>query len=183
MVGDAGQRVQGFLTKLGLTRSYICVNAYAYALLPSKSRKAAQLLQRADHIEWRNRIFDLLAGPQLQAVVAFGLNAQKAVANWPGAANFTVANIPHPSSDNVPVLLERWREAITNLARSSRRTRRRPTLPNYGATFTESDYRRVPACDLPFGVPDWLGDDAWGRSAKPRHFNCVRRPPRMTGIR
>jgi uracil-DNA glycosylase len=36
LVGDAGQRVQGFLSKLGLTRSYVCVNAYTYALLPSR---------------------------------------------------------------------------------------------------------------------------------------------------
>ena len=28
LVGNAGQRVQGFLTKLGLTRSYVCVNAW-----------------------------------------------------------------------------------------------------------------------------------------------------------
>src|SRR3712207_402801 len=34
LVGDAGQRVQGFLTKLGLTRSYLLVNAFAYALRP-----------------------------------------------------------------------------------------------------------------------------------------------------
>ena len=32
LVGDAGQRVQGFLSKLGLAHSYVCVNAYVYAL-------------------------------------------------------------------------------------------------------------------------------------------------------
>ena len=35
LVGDAGQRVQGFLAKLGLTHSYLCVNAFPYALHPS----------------------------------------------------------------------------------------------------------------------------------------------------
>ena len=44
LVGDAGQRVQGFLTKLGLTRSYACVNAYAYALLPSRAQSAIPIL-------------------------------------------------------------------------------------------------------------------------------------------
>ncbi len=29
LVGDAGQRVQGFLAKIGLTRSYLCLNAVA----------------------------------------------------------------------------------------------------------------------------------------------------------
>jgi hypothetical protein len=31
LVGDAGQRVQGLLTKIGLTHSYVLVNAFAYA--------------------------------------------------------------------------------------------------------------------------------------------------------
>lgn len=35
LVGDAGQRVQGFLAKLGLTQGYLLINAFAYALLPS----------------------------------------------------------------------------------------------------------------------------------------------------
>src|SRR3546814_5425281 len=29
LVGDAGQRVQGFLAKLGLTRSYLLLNAFS----------------------------------------------------------------------------------------------------------------------------------------------------------
>src|SRR5258705_5040824 len=32
LVGDAGQRVQGFLSKLGLTRSYLCLNVFSFAL-------------------------------------------------------------------------------------------------------------------------------------------------------
>jgi uracil-DNA glycosylase len=37
LVGNAGQRVQGFLDKLGLTESYLCVNAWAYALHPGRA--------------------------------------------------------------------------------------------------------------------------------------------------
>jgi hypothetical protein len=51
-----------------------------------------------------------------------------------------------------------------------------PTLPNYGASFKETDYARIPPRDLPFGGPSWLGDDSWGRKAKPRHNNSVDRP-------
>jgi hypothetical protein len=49
-------------------------------------------------------------------------------------------------------------------------------LPNYVTGFHESDYARVPPRDLPFGMPAWFGDDAWGRTAKPRHNNSVERP-------
>jgi len=33
LVGDAGQRVQGFLTKVGLTRSHLCLNALTNAFI------------------------------------------------------------------------------------------------------------------------------------------------------
>ena len=36
LVGDAGQRVQGFLAKLGLTRSYVLVNAFPVAVHPRR---------------------------------------------------------------------------------------------------------------------------------------------------
>src|ERR671916_300875 len=32
MVGEAGQRVQGFLRKLGISRSYVVVNAFLYSV-------------------------------------------------------------------------------------------------------------------------------------------------------
>ena len=50
-----------------------------------------------------------------------------------------------------------------------------PTLPNYGTELAESDYRPIPAADLPFGLPAWMGDDSWGRTASPRHNNAVAR--------
>jgi hypothetical protein len=40
----------------------------------------------------------------------------------------------------------------------------------------EADYSRIPAADLPFGLPSWVRDDSWGRVANPRHNNSVERP-------
>ena len=48
--------------------------------------------------------------------------------------------------------------------------------PNYGSSFKEADYAAIPKRDLPFGVPDFLGDDAAGRQGHPRHNNSVSRP-------
>ena len=50
-----------------------------------------------------------------------------------------------------------------------------PGLPNYGSTIEEADYHAIPPADLPFGLPSWVGDDAWGRKATPRHNNSVER--------
>ncbi|HWD79255.1 MAG TPA: uracil-DNA glycosylase family protein [Kribbella sp.] len=177
LVGDAGQRVQGFLTKLGLTRSYTLVNAYSYALIPSRAQQAMPLLSRPDHLSWRNTLFDLITGPPLQAIVAFGVQARSAVRLWDGKPHVPVFEVPHPSSRSPKVLLDGWRAAITEL-----RGIVTPdpdgdnTGSNYGTKFAESDYAPIPARDLPFGVPPWLGNDAWGRKDKPRHNNSVERP-------
>lgn len=177
LVGDAGQRVQGFLAKLGLTRSYVLVNAYAYALLPSKAPQARPLLSDPAHRAWRNHFYDAVSGPGLEAVVAFGAEAQAALALWGSKPNVLTLAVPHPSSRDATRLVNEWRGAITQLRASvSPDPDGDPTLPNYGTRFAERDYARIPARDLPFGVPAWFGDDAWGRRAQPRHNNSVARP-------
>lgn len=76
LVGDAGQRVQGFITKLGLRTSYVLVNAFPHAVHPRKVSKALPLLSDPDQLAWRNRLFDLITDSRLEAIVAFGGNAQ-----------------------------------------------------------------------------------------------------------
>src|SRR5688500_6160195 len=57
LVGDAGQRVQGFLAKLGLTRSYLCLNALPYALFPSHGSHADDVLAEPNILAWRNTLY------------------------------------------------------------------------------------------------------------------------------
>ena len=132
LVGDAGQRVQGFLARIGLTRSYVCVNALPYALFPSHGGSAAGILADPDILAWRNELYDAARGPSLQAIVAFGVNAQRAVDHWPGRAGVPVLGIPHPSSRNPTQLLDRWRAAVGQLRGhrdpGSRRRSERPQL-------------------------------------------------------
>src|SRR3546814_17853839 len=72
------------------------------------------------------------------------------------------------SSRDEDVLLERWRDAVVQLrALVLPDDDGDPGLPNYGSSFRESDSAPVPARDLPFGVPPFLGNDAWGRARHP----------------
>ena len=177
LVGDAGQRVQGFLSKLGITRSYVCLNAFVYALHPSCSAEAEALLGDEAHLEWRNRLFSMVAGPDLQTVIAFGRNAQIAVDLWDPPTNALVIKTHHPSYRDQRRLLQSWRDAIVQLrAVVTPDPDGDPSGPNYGNSFRESDYAPIPKRDLPFGLPEWLGDDSWGRKASPRHNNSVSRP-------
>lgn len=180
LVGDAGQRVQGFLAKIGLTRSYVCLNAFVYALHPSSFWKGREILRDPEHLRWRNELFDKVKGPDptnLQAIVAFGVQAQDAVELWERVGNLPVFEVPHPSSRDPEKLLNAWREAVVRLRYIvTPDPEADPSPPNYGSQFREEDYSRIPLRDLPFGVPDWFGDDSWGRAATPRHNNSVSRP-------
>jgi uracil-DNA glycosylase len=177
LVGDAGQRVQGFLAKLGLTRSYLCVNAFPYALHPSWGPSADEFLAEPVQEKWRHRFYDAVRPDALEAVIAFGTNAQTAFDRWPNRPNVPVARVPHPSSRNPQKLVREWRDAVVML-----RQHVTPDAdgsangPNYGTSFRESDYASIPRRDLPFGAPSFLGDDARGRQGHPRRNNCVSRP-------
>jgi hypothetical protein len=177
LVGDAGQRVQGLLAKVGLTRSYVCLNAFTYALFPSHLADAPAILARPDQLTWRNQLYDTAAGPPLQAVIAFGANAQGAVDLWASKPNVPIFRVPHPSNHSTKTILDAWRAELPSLrAAVTADPDGDPTLPNYGASFTEADYRPIPRFDLPFGVPDWLGDDHASRTGTPPHNNSVARP-------
>ncbi|MFI6850560.1 hypothetical protein OG535_37550 [Kitasatospora sp. NBC_00085] len=177
LVGNAGQRVQGFLAKLGLTRSYVCLNAWAYAVHPAQALAMKERLADPAQAQWRNEVFGRAVGTDLQAVVAMGFMAQEAVRLWSDRPQATLAKVPHPSSHDPVALLDAWREAVTTL---------RPVVgpdddgdntgPNYGAAFEESDYSPIPRRDLPFGAPAFLGDDAWVRATPGGVQNSVNRP-------
>jgi uracil-DNA glycosylase len=167
LVGDAGQRVQGFLTKLGLTRSYACLNAYPYGLFPSHADEGDAILTEPDHLRWRNRVFDAVHTPNIHAIVAFGRQAQRAVALWPGKGATPVFDVRHPSSRDEPRLLDEWRQAVVDLrAIVTPDPDGDPTAANYGNAFQESDYAAIPRRDLPYGAPAFLGDDSAGRPAQ-----------------
>ena len=177
LVGNAGQRVQGLLAKLGLTRSYVCVNAWAYALHPGRSFAERDRLDDQDQLEWRNELYDAIAGPSLEAVIAFGFMAQAAVALWSGRPEVELKEIPHPSNPNEEELLDEWRAAVASLREIVTPDDDGDNAgPNYGDSFEESDYAPIPRRDLPFGAPAFLGDDAWVRAQPGGAQNSVERP-------
>jgi uracil-DNA glycosylase len=177
LVGDSGQRVQGFLKKLGLIRSYLCLNAFVYALHPRHLSHGKRIVKDPLHVKWRNRLFNALTSSKLQAIVAFGCLAHIVIELWNGKKTVPVFDIYHPSFRDQTKLLPTWRDAIKELRKIvTPDVKSFSKIPNYGDIFSEDDYAPIPREDLPFGVPSWLGDDSWGRASHPRHLNCVRRP-------
>src|SRR5918996_651032 len=81
LVGEAGQRVQGFLAKLGIDKSYVMINAFLYSVY---GQGGGQRHKDDPAIaEYRNRWLDaLLVGGRVEAVVALGGLADFAFRTW-----------------------------------------------------------------------------------------------------
>jgi hypothetical protein len=193
LVGDSGQKTQGFLVKLGLTKSYVLVNAFAVAMKPSQKTKGLAVLRTNPTIKAaRHGLYDRLLANNVQAVIAFGEVSHEAYDLWaasnPAVKTVPVFKIAHPAAvdrdrTGKDAALEGWAKAVTKL-----RTIVTPdvpvdaTVPNYGAYFTEPDYARIPRWDLPKQAPAFAGDDSWGRGATPAHNNCCTRPSPDDGV-
>ncbi|HEX5075923.1 MAG TPA: uracil-DNA glycosylase family protein [Gemmatimonadaceae bacterium] len=187
LVGDSGQKTQGFLAKLGLTRSYVLVNAFAVAMKPSQKTKGLKVLKTNVEIaNARHSLYDALLTNSVQAIIAFGGPAHDAYDLW-AASNSAVNAVPvfklaHPSAvdrdgSGNDKALKQWTKAVTKLRGIvSPDPDGDPSSPNFGDFFTEVDYARIPRWDLPSAAPPYAGDDSWGRAATPRHNNCCARP-------
>lgn len=178
LIGNAGQRVQGFLSKIGLNRSYVCLNGFVFALHPSHLSDGIKLLSDPMHVAWRNKVFDAVTGPKLQAIIAFGDVAKKTVDLWTGKGTVPVFKTFHPSYRNGDdKITADWNRVITELRGIvTKDAGADNTLPLYGSSFAESDYVPVPQRDMPFGTAPFLGDEHWLRTTS-RGKNSVSRPP------
>jgi hypothetical protein len=172
LAGEAGQRVQGFLSKLGITRSYIAVNAFLYSVFGQNSGE-----QHADDekiAEYRNRWLDaLLLDSPIDAVISFGHLADGALDQWRNtqparAAEILFKALTHPTmpeaagkDDPVKVasamktMLHQYNAALQELDGKLGERDEQRELVLYGDTITQADRATIPEADLPLGAPSW----------------------------
>jgi len=178
LVGEAGRRVQGFLSKLGITRSYVNLNALLYSVYGSNGAKYVDDTAVADYRgQW---ITGILAPGKIEAVVTFGAMAKHAwqiyLAAHPNASTLTVANLTHPTQpesaggtaaqkkENTKKLLQQWNAALPGLHSAVLHKDNPAPLTLYGEAFVDADKVDIPSFDLPAGIPTWMYDnDGWAR--------------------
>lgn len=200
LVGTAGHRAQGFLAKIGLTRSYVMVNTYLYSVYGQTGGE--EHIGDAAITKYRNAwIGHLLAPGSVQAVVAFGALAEKAWKAFladPGNARWARLphrHVPHPTSPEgsggtraqvkagIKKMLAAWNPAIEALrAVVTRDPGGSADFVPYGAAFLPEELPLVPAFDLPPGTPDWMrGESGWatrtGSTASLKRRTIVVRVP------
>jgi uracil-DNA glycosylase len=180
LVGEAGRRIQGFLAKLGIERSYVLVNTYLYSVYGSAGSK--YVLDPAI-AGYRNRWLDaLLVNTQVEAVVALGVLAEAAWNGWKATGPGLSVNVPfvkiiHPTqpqsaskgdkqklSDLTRKLLENWNQALQTLKPAVVHPDVANQLTLYGTAFLDAERPPIPDFDLPAGLPIWMGEeDGWAR--------------------
>jgi hypothetical protein len=186
LVGEAGQRVQGLLAKVGITTSYVMVNTFVYSVYGQGG--GSRHARNPDIAVYRHRWLDaLLVDTQVTAVVTFGQLAKTAYETWvqtqPEAAErLHLATLRHPTfpesssrsggdtlSEATAKMLTNWNEALPEL-----RSHLDPDVPSpdepvpYSQTWRDGDLQPLPDIDLPAGSPAWWRDlDAWAKRTGP----------------
>ena len=173
LVGEAGQRVQGFLRKLGIDRSYVMVNAFLYSVYGQAGGE--RHVDSEPILEYRNRWLDaILLEGRVEAVVAFGHIGHEAFDRWAEAnperaAELTVERLTHPtmpeaSSKGDPDkrreatkrMLDQWNEGLERLDDGIGERDAERALELYGDDLLPDDRAPIPEGDLPAGSPPWM---------------------------
>jgi uracil-DNA glycosylase len=182
MVGEAGRRVQGFLARLGITHSYLILNAFLVAVAHQQavSRHRSSVPIQQDRDAWLTAVFD--AGAP-DAVVAFGRAAEAMFLGWEdrhGHRGVPFEQVPHPTSPRAAGgvtmeeatrrMLVTWSDALERLfPRVTVRDRPVAAAERYGDAFEASDLPPIPAADLPAGSPAWMsGVEPWADRGSPK---------------
>jgi len=178
LVGEAGRRTQGFMAKLGITRSYVMINTFLYGVV--KQAAGNQHRHDAAIAAYRHRWLDaLLVGTKVEAVVALGALADGAWQMWKQttrgqASTVAYAHITHPTQPEsssghnasklaaaTQAMLANWNAALQSLKPAIQHPDHAARVP-YGTTFGPDDKPDIPAFDLPAGIPSWMGsEDGW----------------------
>src|SRR4051794_4674504 len=84
LVGEAGHRLQGFLFKLGIDRSYVMVNPFLYSVYGNASKNAGLTRIATYRNKWLDAVF---AHEPIEAVVSLGPPGHQAWLAVVGAPN------------------------------------------------------------------------------------------------
>ena len=181
--GQAGRRVQGFVEKLGYTKSYLMINAFLYGIF--NQSMALPHLNDPDVLAYRNAWLEAAFAPgKIETVVTFGtpaFNAWTAFTATPVGASVSATvsfhKALHPTADKPggPItrqeLLENWNVALQSLHPKVQHPDVAQPLVPYGADFTAAELPEIPSRDLPMGLQPWMRNTDFWASMSPTPGN------------
>ncbi|HTM20936.1 MAG TPA: hypothetical protein VL172_10520 [Kofleriaceae bacterium] len=82
-IGGTGQKVQGFLDQIGITRSYLCLNTFTYSIYGQYNQFAEELATAGPIADHRAEMFEYAYGSSdIRLILSFGAGAHKSVQLW-----------------------------------------------------------------------------------------------------
>ena len=179
LIGTAGHRAQGFLAKMGLTRSYVLVNTFLYSVYGQAG--GTQHINDPKITAYRNQwIGAILSNAGIEAVVSFGGLADQA---WQAylasgsnnsAKHLPYQHVPHPTSPEsaggtkaqvsaaIKAMLVKYNQAIQALRPAIAHPDVNSAFVPYGDNFLSQELPAIPGFDLPAGCPAWMqGASGW----------------------
>jgi uracil-DNA glycosylase len=181
LVGEAGQRVQGLLARLGITSSYVMLNVYLYSVFGQSA--GYRHVKDPAIVDYRHRWLDaVLMESNVTAVLALGTLANRAFGVWKAsspertdrAKQLHVAAVRHPTyaegsarasgqalEDTTAAQLADWTAHLPGLG-AAVAPEVTPNPKPYGEAWAENDLVAIPERDLPPGAPAWWrAVDSW----------------------
>ncbi len=154
-VGSAGQRLQKFLNKVGITRSYTIMNTFAYSIKGQFDSEMRGISLEGPLKNFRDDLIDtILKINPIQAILSFGAGAKHAVENWQNSNHIKIFHLVHPTApestthpnwngqlEDIADFLEPDDPAIIDLTPYSGKWDKTVHLPD------------IPRYDLPYGIP------------------------------
>ena len=173
LVGEAGQRIQGFLAKLGIDRSYVMINSFLYAVYGQGGGDRHR--DDPSIASYRHRWIDgILANNTIEAVIALGQLADRAWQTYKKTSagksfQGVYAHITHPTQPEgssrrdrtkyraaVTAMLQNWNHALSHLHPAIQQPDQVVALAPYGSAFALGDDVDIPEIDMPAGSPVWM---------------------------
>jgi hypothetical protein len=171
LVGVAGQRTQGLLARLGLTRSYVMVNTFVYSVY-GQGGGNAHIRDEAIAAYRDSWLSTIVGHNDIAVIMTLGTLATSAYHQWLAAgATFAGhhAAILHPTypesasaagqvtlADATKRLLANWNDALPGLIAAIDQPDEPASGSLYGTAFTDKDLPPIPPGDLPAGIPPWM---------------------------
>jgi hypothetical protein len=171
LCGTAGQRFQGFMARLGITRSYVGINTFLYSVYGQFAGE--HNIDDKAITDYRNEWLDAICTTsQIDAVVGLGHLAQQAHDTWAQGTTITpqpaFVHMLHPTfpdsasasgqvtkKEAMKRLCDDWNRALDQLA-GVVTPDRQVKLAHYGDALTAADLADIPERDLPAGLPSWM---------------------------
>ncbi|MCB0629119.1 MAG: hypothetical protein KDD15_05290 [Lewinella sp.] len=158
-VGSSGQRLQRYLNKIGINRSYLILNTFLYSIYGQFDNTMEQISLEPSILDYRNRLFDTVVRENpIEAVITFGRAPAHAIDHWNNAQNLPVFNLVHPAAD-VGTAFPSWNAQLQPLSNAVQADE--PNLVDltpYEGSWRRASHRAdIPRFDLPFGIPSWHG--------------------------